>query len=50
MGGTTNKGNSDKDITEKLVVKTQFVTTFRDKINVKASISPVKIQDITDVD
>jgi|TARA_B100000780_G_scaffold17788_1_gene11601 hypothetical protein len=43
-----NSANTSEQIVEKLVVKTKYVTTFRDKLNVKASISPVKIQTLTD--
>lgn len=43
-------GQSAEDITNNLVVKTQFVTSFRDKINIKASISPVQIQNITETE
>ena len=44
--GITN-ANTSEQIVEKLVVKTSYVTTFRDRIKVKAAISPVKIQTIT---
>ena len=43
-----NKANTSEQIAEKLVVKTKYVTTFRDRLNVKAAISPVKVQTITD--
>ncbi len=39
--------DTTEQIVEKLVVKTSYVTTFRDRIKVKAAISPVKIQTIT---
>jgi hypothetical protein len=42
-----NKANTSEQIAEKLVVKTKYVTTFRDRLNVKAAISPVKVQTIT---
>ena len=40
--------NTSEEIAEKLVVKTKYVTTFRDRLNVKAAISPVKIQTLTE--
>jgi len=43
-----SNANTSEQITEKLVVKTSYVTTFRDRLNIKASISPVKIQTITE--
>jgi hypothetical protein len=49
VGGTiTNNANSSEKIAEKLVVLTRYNTTFRDRINVKASISSVKVQNITE--
>tara|TARA_R110002073_G_scaffold159360_1_gene314561 strand:+ start:155 stop:1525 length:1371 start_codon:yes stop_codon:yes gene_type:complete len=48
-GGASNADTSEQ-IVEKLVVKTSYVTTFRDRIKVKAAISPVKIQTITEED
>jgi hypothetical protein len=42
-----SNANTSEQIAEKLVVKTSYVTTFRDRIKVKAAISPVKIQTIT---
>ena len=42
--------NTSEQITEKLVVKTKYVTTFRDRLKVKAAISPVKVQTITETD
>ena len=49
-GGSSedNTNNTSEKITEKLVVKTSYVTTFRDRIKVKAAISPAKIQTITE--
>ncbi len=45
-------GNSSADTSEaiasKLVVKTKFVTSFRDRLKIKAAISPAKIQTITE--
>lgn len=38
--------NASDQISQNLVVRTQYVTSFRDRLNVKASISPVKIQNI----
>jgi len=50
-GGVGNApGQTTEKITEKLVVKTKYVTSFRDRINVKAAISPAKIQTITEKD
>jgi len=48
--GSSNASTADtsEQIVEKLVVKTSYVTTFRDRIKVKAAISPVKIQTITE--
>ncbi len=43
-----SNANTSEQIAEKLVVKTSYVTTFRDRIKVKAAISPVKIQTITE--
>ena len=42
--------NTSEQIAEKLVVKTNYVTTFRDRLNVKAAITPVKVQTITQTD
>jgi hypothetical protein len=46
-GGASTSADTSEQIVEKLVVKTSYVTTFRDRIKVKAAISPVKIQTIT---
>jgi len=46
-GAETLNVDTTEQIVEKLVVKTSYVTTFRDRIKVKAAISPVKIQTIT---
>ena len=46
-GSGITTANTSEQIVEKLVVKTSYVTTFRDRIKVKAAISPVKIQTIT---
>tara|TARA_R110000764_G_scaffold235199_1_gene329592 strand:- start:171 stop:920 length:750 start_codon:yes stop_codon:yes gene_type:complete len=43
-----NSANTSEQIAEKLVVKTKYVTTFRDRLNVKAAITPVKVQTLTD--
>ena len=43
-----NKADTSEQITEKLVVKTKYVTSFRDRLNIKASIAPVKVQTITE--
>ena len=45
-----SNANTSEQVAEKLVVKTEYVTTFRDRIKVKAAISPVKIQTITEED
>ncbi len=44
---TAPEAETSDQIVEKLVVKTSYVTTFRDRIKVKAAISPAKIQTIT---
>ena len=51
-GGKSDTLNVDtsEQIVEKLVVKTSYVTTFRDRIKVKVTASPVKIETITDQD
>ncbi len=50
-GGVGNApGQTSTQVTEQLVVKTKYVTSFRDRINVKAAISPAKIQTITETD
>jgi len=49
-GGGTDDADTSEQVVEKLVVKTSYVTTFRDRIKVKAAISPVKIQTITEED
>jgi len=45
-----NNANTSEQIAEKLVVKTSYVTTFRDRLKIKAAITPVKIQTITESD
>jgi hypothetical protein len=45
--GITNADLS-REIAESLVVRTQYVTSFRDRINIKAAVSSAKIQNITD--
>jgi hypothetical protein len=48
-GGSGSKpGQTSDQIVEQLVIKTKYVTTFRDRVNVKAAISPAKIQTITE--
>mgnify|MGYP003629573367 CR=1 FL=1 len=42
-------GQTSDQIDDKLVVRTQYVTSFRDRLNIKAAISPAKIQNINDV-
>jgi len=49
-GEGTKPGQTSDQITKQLVVKTKYVTSFRDRINVKAAISPAKIQTITESD
>ena len=49
-GVGTKPGETSDQIVEQLVVKTKYVTSFRDRINVKAAISPAKIQTITESD
>lgn len=44
----TKSGQSSEQIAGQLVVKTKYVTSFRDRLNVKAAISPAKIQNITE--
>ena len=48
--GTNNSANTSEQIAEKLVVKTKYVTSFRDRMKIKAAISPAKVQTITDTD
>ena len=43
-----NNANTSEQIAEQLVVKTKYVTAFRDRLKVKAAISPVKVQTITE--
>ena len=45
---STNDADSSDKITEKLVVQTRYVTSFQDRRNIKASITPVKVQNITE--
>ena len=47
---TSKPGETSDQIVEQLVVKTKYVTTFRDRLNIKAAISPAKIQTITEED
>ena len=49
-GGTAadSNANTSEQIAGKLVVKTKYVTTFRDRLKVKAAITPVKVQTITE--
>ena len=46
-GSSGGNANTTENIIGNLVVKTKYVTTFRDRINIKAAISPAKIQNIT---
>jgi len=43
-----NSANTSEQIAASLVVKTKYVTSFRDRLKIKAAISPAKIQTITD--
>ena len=47
-GSPDSNANTTEQIAEQLVVKTKYVTAFRDRLNVKAAISPVKVQTITE--
>ena len=49
-GNIDKPGETSDQVVEQLVVKTKYVTSFRDRINVKAAISPAKIQTITEND
>ena len=49
-GNIDKPGETSDQVVEQLVVKTKYVTSFRDRINVKAAISPAKIQTITEED
>ena len=46
----TRPGETSDQIVGQLVVKTKYVTSFRDRLNVKAAISPAKIQTLTEDD
>lgn len=41
-------GQSSEQIIAQLAVKTKYVTSFRDRLNIKAAISPAKIQNVTE--
>jgi hypothetical protein len=41
-------GTGSDQQAEQLVVRTRYITGFRDRINVKAAISPAKVQTITE--
>ena len=43
-----NNDTGKQLVVEQLVVKTKYVTAFRDRLKVKAAISPVKVQTITE--
>jgi len=48
-GSSVNRnGQTSEQIAGQLVVKTKYVTSFRDRVNIKAAISPAKIQNITE--
>jgi hypothetical protein len=48
-GSSSVPGQTSNQVVEQLVVQTQFVTSFRDRINIKAAISPVKVQNLTTI-
>jgi hypothetical protein len=46
-GNGVTSADLSREIAESLVVRTQYVTSFRDRINIKAAVSSAKIQDVT---
>tara|TARA_R110001599_G_scaffold236609_3_gene435930 strand:+ start:746 stop:2113 length:1368 start_codon:yes stop_codon:yes gene_type:complete len=48
--GTSLPGQGSDMQAEQLVVRTRYITGFRDRINVKAAIAPAKVQTITETD
>lgn len=46
-GNGITSADLSREIAESLVVRTQYVTSFRDRINIKAAVSSAKIQDVT---
>lgn len=49
-GNSNNSALTSDDIAGGAATVTKFVTQFKDKLNVKAAISPAKIQNITETD
>jgi hypothetical protein len=43
-----NNNNNSINISQEKIFKTSYITSFRDRMNIKASIAPVKIDDITE--
>ena len=43
-----NNNNAAINITQEKIFKTSYITSFRDRLNIRASISPVKIDNITE--
>ena len=48
--GVNNSANTSEQIAESLVTVTSYVTSFRDRLKIKAAISPAKIQTIEEDD
>lgn len=44
------RGQSDNEIESKVIIKKEYITSFRDRINIKVSASPIKIQNIQNPD
>jgi hypothetical protein len=44
----SRSGQSSEQHVAQLVIKTKYVTSFRDRLNIKAAISPAKIQNVTE--
>lgn len=42
----SNRKNGSNDIVNNTITQTKFVTSFRDRLNIKAAVSPVKIENI----
>jgi len=45
--GSSSPGQTSDQQAAQLVVRTRYITSFRDRVNVKAAISPVKVKTIT---
>jgi len=45
---SSNQGEGSDKQAEKLVVRTRYITAFRDRMNIKAAISPATVKTITD--